>query len=144
MALGHTKQCVVALPWRPIWLPPHVGEKPFLYLVLESLYVVAANRVVVHKEIGVRFVFRHQMAYPIGFIFGLCPHVGGRRKPERVLLIRSRVKGIVAFKTSQRRCRGQRSCPTCRSKSTNHRCERDMINSQPERTRDVSLQHDQV
>jgi len=77
-----------------------MGEKPFLYLLFEGLYIVTANCVVIHQEIGVCFVLRHQMANPIGFIFGICPNVCGRRKPERVFLIRSRVKVVVAFEAS--------------------------------------------
>jgi hypothetical protein len=87
-------------------------EEPFLYLLFEMVYTVTTNGIIVHQEIGVRFVLCHQMANPVRFVAGLCPNVGGRRKSEGVLLVRSRVKVIEAFETSQRRCRRTQIIPS--------------------------------
>lgn len=75
-ALVHTKKRVVTLPWCPFWLLPHVGEEPYLYLVSKGTYIIAADGVVIHQEIGVCFVLLHQVANPVRFISGLCPKVG--------------------------------------------------------------------
>jgi len=100
-----TKQCIVTLPRCPIRLLSRMEEKPFLYLVLNSKHIITANGIIVHQEIGVRFVLCHQMANPIWFITGLCPNVGRQRRSEGTLLIRSRVKVGIALRTSQRRRR---------------------------------------
>lgn len=54
-----------------------MGKESFLYLVFKSMHIVTANGIIVHQEIGVRFVLCHQMTNPIGFVLGLCPNVGG-------------------------------------------------------------------
>jgi hypothetical protein len=78
-----------------------MGEEPFLYLMFESTYVVSANGIVVHQEIGVFFVLFHQVAHPVRFIFAICPIVGGRWRSKRMVLVRSRVKVGVACGTRQ-------------------------------------------
>ena len=78
-----------------------VGKEPFLYLIPKTIHIITTNGIVVHQEIGVRFVLRYQMANPIECIDGLRPNIGRRRGSEGVLPTRSREKGVVAFEMSQ-------------------------------------------
>lgn len=74
-----------------------MGEEPFLYLTFESTYIIAANGIIVHQEIGIWFMLLNQMANPVRFSGRLSPKVGRRRRSKRVVLIWSRVKVGVAF-----------------------------------------------
>ena len=96
-----TKQGVITPPRCPLWLLSRVEEKPLLYLGFKSTDIITTNGVIVHQEIGVRFVLRHQMANPIWTIAGFCPNVGRGRRSKGMILVRSRVKIRVAFEISQ-------------------------------------------